>query len=263
MSEEAKKEATEAKAIDAKNEATKAKAEAKGYQIKSRDIEAGIMVNRIVHERDGQGYKLLKEQKYSEAARFFGDIICEYQNEKDINPDITEMANGFVKIANDYFIKEEVVNAINFYMDAIQIYRLALITRNNKSREKVIHDGDDAENKGNSFFYSKKYDEACKFYKLATEHYKNASALYQTYIGGETSKDSGSSPGLEKQGGYKKRKSNRKHPSKHNRIRAHKHKHKWSLKYKRSIDCKHPKGFSQRQHCKYGRKTMRKLTRKK
>ncbi len=30
--------------------------------------------------------------------------------------------------------------------------------------------------------------------------------------------------------------------------------HKWSLKYKRSIDCKHPKGFSQRQHCKYGRK---------
>ena len=28
--------------------------------------------------------------------------------------------------------------------------------------------------------------------------------------------------------------------------------HKWSLKYKRSIDCKHPKGFSQRQHCKHG-----------
>ena len=29
---------------------------------------------------------------------------------------------------------------------------------------------------------------------------------------------------------------------------------KWSLKYKRSINCKKPKGFSQRQHCKYGRK---------
>jgi len=29
---------------------------------------------------------------------------------------------------------------------------------------------------------------------------------------------------------------------------------KWSLKYKRSINCKHPKGFSQKQHCKYGRK---------
>jgi len=26
------------------------------------------------------------------------------------------------------------------------------------------------------------------------------------------------------------------------------------LKYKRSINCKHPKGFSQKQHCKYGRK---------
>lgn len=32
---------------------------------------------------------------------------------------------------------------------------------------------------------------------------------------------------------------------------------KWSLKYKRSINCKHPKGFSQRQHCKYGRPNHR------
>lgn len=31
-------------------------------------------------------------------------------------------------------------------------------------------------------------------------------------------------------------------------------KRKWSLKYKRSINCRHPKGFSQKQHCKYGRK---------
>lgn len=29
---------------------------------------------------------------------------------------------------------------------------------------------------------------------------------------------------------------------------------KWSMKYKRSIDCNHPRGFSQKQHCKYGRK---------
>ena len=29
---------------------------------------------------------------------------------------------------------------------------------------------------------------------------------------------------------------------------------KWSLKYKRSINCRKPKGFSQKQHCKYGRK---------
>ena len=29
---------------------------------------------------------------------------------------------------------------------------------------------------------------------------------------------------------------------------------KWSRKYKLSIDCSNPKGFSQKQHCKYGRK---------
>lgn len=33
---------------------------------------------------------------------------------------------------------------------------------------------------------------------------------------------------------------------------------KWSLKYKRSINCRRPKGFSQRQHCKYGRRKMKK-----
>jgi len=29
---------------------------------------------------------------------------------------------------------------------------------------------------------------------------------------------------------------------------------KWSIKYKNSIDCNNPRGFSQKQHCKYGRK---------
>jgi len=29
---------------------------------------------------------------------------------------------------------------------------------------------------------------------------------------------------------------------------------KWSAKYKKSINCKSPKGFSQKQYCKYGRK---------
>lgn len=33
--------------------------------------------------------------------------------------------------------------------------------------------------------------------------------------------------------------------------------HKWSIKYKRSINCNRPKGFSQKQYCKYGRKTKR------
>jgi len=28
---------------------------------------------------------------------------------------------------------------------------------------------------------------------------------------------------------------------------------KWSLKYKRSINCRNPRGFSQKQYCKYGR----------
>jgi transposase-like protein len=28
------------------------------------------------------------------------------------------------------------------------------------------------------------------------------------------------------------------------------------MKYKKSINCRKPKGFSQRQHCKYGRKKM-------
>ena len=36
----------------------------------------------------------------------------------------------------------------------------------------------------------------------------------------------------------------------------------WSLKYKKSINCRRPKGFSQRQHCKYGRKTKRRHQKK-
>ena len=36
----------------------------------------------------------------------------------------------------------------------------------------------------------------------------------------------------------------------------------WSLKYKKSINCHRPKGFSQRQHCKYGRKTKRRHLKK-
>jgi hypothetical protein len=29
--------------------------------------------------------------------------------------------------------------------------------------------------------------------------------------------------------------------------------HKWSMKYKKSINCNRPRGFSQKQYCKYGR----------
>lgn len=34
-------------------------------------------------------------------------------------------------------------------------------------------------------------------------------------------------------------------------------KRKWSNKYKKSINCKRPKGFSQKQYCKYGRNKTR------
>jgi thiol-disulfide isomerase/thioredoxin len=47
----------------------------------------------------------------------------------------------------------------------------------------------------------------------------------------------------------------------HNKTRHHKKSHKgnkkggkWSRKYKLSINCKTPNGFSQKQYCKYGRK---------
>ena len=36
---------------------------------------------------------------------------------------------------------------------------------------------------------------------------------------------------------------------------------KWSIKYKKSINCNRPKGFSQKQHCKYGRKNYTKKNR--
>jgi len=46
---------------------------------------------------------------------------------------------------------------------------------------------------------------------------------------------------------------------------AIKSKKKWSRKYKKSINCKKPKGFSQKQYCKYGknkRKTRKTRRRK-
>lgn len=35
-------------------------------------------------------------------------------------------------------------------------------------------------------------------------------------------------------------------------------KRKWSLAYKKSINCNKPKGFSQKQYCKYGKTKRRK-----
>jgi len=50
------------------------------------------------------------------------------------------------------------------------------------------------------------------------------------------------------EGGYKLRRVTKKRRSRKKKGG------KWSMKYKKSINCKRPKGFSQRQHCKYGRK---------
>jgi hypothetical protein len=33
---------------------------------------------------------------------------------------------------------------------------------------------------------------------------------------------------------------------------------KWTKKYKKSINCNRPRGFSQKQYCKYGRKKTHK-----
>jgi thiol-disulfide isomerase/thioredoxin len=47
-------------------------------------------------------------------------------------------------------------------------------------------------------------------------------------------------------------KKTRHHKKTHNHKRIHRG-GKWSRKYKLSINCNKPKGFSQKQHCKYGR----------
>jgi hypothetical protein len=38
---------------------------------------------------------------------------------------------------------------------------------------------------------------------------------------------------------------------------------KWTMKYKKSINCKNPKGFSQKQYCMYGRKNKKNKKNKK
>lgn len=41
-------------------------------------------------------------------------------------------------------------------------------------------------------------------------------------------------------------------------VKSKKKTRKWSITYKKSINCNSPKGFSQKQYCKYGRKTHKK-----
>ncbi len=52
-----------------------------------------------------------------------------------------------------------------------------------------------------------------------------------------------------------KTRKNRNYKKKNMKIRTKKIRtRKWSRKYKKSINCQRPKGFSQKQYCKYGRK---------
>lgn len=44
-----------------------------------------------------------------------------------------------------------------------------------------------------------------------------------------------------------------------NRRHKRSKKRTWSRKYKKSINCRRPKGFSQKQYCKYGRKTRKNM----
>ena len=57
--------------------------------------------------------------------------------------------------------------------------------------------------------------------------------------------------------GGKKNHTNRKYRIKTIKNKNKKSKKRWSFKYKKSINCKRPRGFSQRQYCKYGRKNLK------
>ena len=57
-----------------------------------------------------------------------------------------------------------------------------------------------------------------------------------------------------KTGGKNRSRKNRNRKNRNRKNRTIKRRRHWSAKYKKSINCKRPKGFSQRQHCKYGRK---------
>ena len=54
----------------------------------------------------------------------------------------------------------------------------------------------------------------------------------------------------------KRRSSTRRSSTRRSSTRRSSTRRKWSMKYKKSINCSNPKGFSQKQYCKYGRKTL-------
>jgi len=78
-----------------------------------------------------------------------------------------------------------------------------------------------------------------------TSNQAAASSVYdnQAKTGGKT-----------RSGGKIRSRKNRSRKNRSRKNRSRKRRRHWSAKYKKSINCKRPKGFSQRQHCKYGRK---------
>jgi len=65
--------------------------------------------------------------------------------------------------------------------------------------------------------------------------------------------------GARKAGGKRKRRITHRHRKSGRKTKYLRKKGgKWSAKYKRSINCKRPRGFSQRQHCKYGHNKTKK-----
>jgi hypothetical protein len=74
----------------------------------------------------------------------------------------------------------------------------------------------------------------------------------QSSYSGSSIPGSGSTSVEPRRSGGKKNHTNKKYTMKTRKNK--KSKKRWSLKYKKSINCKRPRGFSQRQYCKYGRK---------
>jgi thiol-disulfide isomerase/thioredoxin len=86
----------------------------------------------------------------------------------------------------------------------------------------------------------KDYDE------VDTKDEKRTIGSFVQWIEGELKKN-------HNQEGGKKSKT-KKNKTKKNKTNKNKNKkHKWSMKYKKSINCKSPKGFSQKQFCKYNK----------
>lgn len=90
----------------------------------------------------------------------------------------------------------------------------------------------------------------------STPSYYTSQSQSQTPYSGNYQPGSVPSTSVEpKRFGGKKNHTNRKYTMKTRKNK--KSKKKWSLKYKRSINCKRPRGFSQRQYCKYGLKNLK------